>query len=297
MEVVASACEAGAPSPSTSERMLDRNFGACALRCGMSTLPKGLSTGPDSAGGSPSQLEVGLLHALSLMDHVNPRLMVTISGRAVLDNVTGKLGRVLPPMAIKRLLVDRQKDWSIKVVADSDQPLFFWPGPVLLIYPTAKALSRVGQIAQVTAEVVVPWEGANKDITLWASTWAPLPIGSATPAQPIRVLSRVAEVAIRSLATLVNINNGMRDRERSDTIRVFETLLAFEKQPLDRTAVRACLVRDGKWPGDMADAAIDILNDLARGKAIRGRTGPNRDNYEYWCKTASESDTPPSTTA
>lgn len=243
-------------------------------------------TGPDAPLTSPSELEIGLLHALQKIDEQHPRLLLALKTKRSFDNVLPHLTSLLGAGA-KRLWDDRvRNDLAIKVAGERDFLPFNWPGPVLLMYPDAKMLSDVGKIGQVTAEVVVPWT-ENPDIEKWKATWNPTPIASGQPAGKVATLHPVARAALQTLKALVNVNNGMIDREKRDTIEILGTLVAFGL-PIDSMAVRGWLAREGGWPGEMADAAMDIFDDLKGGRQFRGYNYPDRDRFERWVAAAKE---------
>lgn len=237
-------------------------------------------TGPDATLTSPSQLEIGLHYALQRLGDQHPGLLLAVKTKHSFEYLLPHLTALFGGGA-KRLWDDRGKDDSaIKVVGERDFFPLNWPAPVLLMYPDAKMFDEVAKLSEVTTEVVVPWT-ENPDIAKWKATWGPTAIGSAKTVVKVTNLDPVSRTALRGLKALVNVNNGMIDREKRDTIEILGTLVALGV-PLDSMAVRSWLASEGGWPGEMADSAMDILDELKRGKKFRGYNYPDKVRFARW---------------
>ncbi|MGH7243433.1 MAG: hypothetical protein ACREJD_08465 [Phycisphaerales bacterium] len=213
-------------------------------------------------------------------------MLLTFSFKANLETASPRLASILGRQVVSGLWSTRDTDSRIRVTVDQDSTPYAWNGPVLMVWPTAKMLNRVGEIRDVTAEVVVPWMAGTEGIAEWINAWAPTPIGAATATSKSSTLSPQVLVALQRLTDFINFGNGLVTKsDREEAIQVFETLIAFEPA-LNIGDVRAWLVSEGKWPGDVADEAKSILDDLEAGKKLRGRRGPDRARYDRWIEAA-----------
>lgn len=240
-------------------------------------------TGFDSAPGQRTQLEFAFRYAANLMMNRPElsRLLVTACDR---DTVVRASTRLEPYIEFRldgcaRWQVDPEA--TLVVCTDRDRWPFRWPGVILHMWPDSKRLNRAAEILDAIAEIVVPWMDCM-DITDWRRAWSPTAIGAATQMAGFAHLSPAAQSAIESLTAFVNLGNRLTGSDRTETVRTFETLVAYDRS-LNADAVRAWLVGHDHWPGEMADAARQMILDLQDGKRLRGTGGrPNRQRYDRW---------------
>ncbi len=236
--------------------------------------------------GTRTQLEIAASHAITLFHEGTEGLLLTFYAKTNLDTVSPRLSKVFEERVVHNLWAMRGRRSPLQVMTERDSGPYSWNGPVLMVYPNAKMLNRVADIGDVTAEIVVPWIG-NKDIVDWTAAWSPQRLGAAIASPTIEPPSPAVIAALRWLSSFVNTNNGLSTKtDRDETIQVFETLLAYDK--LEIRSVKAWLMTEGRWPGEIADEACAIIQDLIAGKRLHGCGGPDRSRYDRWLAEVDE---------
>ena len=238
-------------------------------------------TGADSI--SRTQLQSGMTQAKKLVKYDQGEcITISCHSKDVFERLSKRIFN--DPKITKYLWINRKSNDQIKVFTDRDDLPYNIRGPLLMVYPKANRLNSVSSAHGFTCEIVVPCDENNEAIIRWQETWLPSPIGDATHSQPhaIPTLSPIAKIALHSLSCKINLSSPLsHPNDHNSTIRIFETLLEYESN-LDSNSVRSHLVSVENWPGDDADQAIKILDDLSAGKSIHGRVGPDEALYQGW---------------
>ena len=240
-------------------------------------------TGVDGESGGV-ELQAGLETAIELGQSAGC-LLITFSTKHNLVNVRGILESKLGTKCVALLEKNgaARIRFDIAIVTDrTATQLYSWHGPVLMVYPTDRMLNQVGSMAEVTAEIVVPWHSGQAE--KWICARIPTPLGSASSSDVPSALKlpQVVEHALRGLDAFVNpVNCLCTKSDREQAIQVFETLQHYHPE-LEANSVHAYLVGVLDWDGEMADSAHEIYRELQAGKRLRGRKGPDAQLYEYW---------------
>ncbi|GAB5495735.1 MAG: hypothetical protein Phyf2KO_08150 [Phycisphaerales bacterium] len=232
----------------------------------------------------PGELETGFGLAHQIAHQSTSKVLLTVTGKQNLDAIGPRLQAFHHSLSADNLWKIRGRNPDIMVSGDRDQRPYSWTGPILAVFPTPKTLNEIESIRDALAVIVVPWNDSDH-IHTWQNTWNPTLIGNAVAKTATNLPSEPAQKALHSLTLRVNLNNGLATySDREEAINVLNTLLHYDDSP-DQESYRAWLVSKEGWPSDVADEAIDILNQLRAGKRLKGIRPPDKSRFDRWNAT------------
>lgn len=244
----------------------------------------------ESEGARPAGVEQGLAWLLSTS--ITQKAAAAWIVAPVKDNLRGNLASHLTQGAEDALLKGNAVSFGptrtqLQVVTERGLHYRGPGGPILAIYPTAKLLTRLDELPDVTTLAVVPW--SRKEVSPWIMKWHAQEVqGKEAGTTSSSQLSSVVEAALHTLTHSVNLSTGLRHpNDRTKAIWIFR-ILRDGGEAIDFAALPSCLVQNN-WRSSDADEVAQLARDIYSGKRHQaGRCPWRADILQTWRAEAQE---------